>query len=156
MIPDRAVAHRQLPVRARPHAGERRGDYLRALTPAGAELEITGDSPPAAVVTDTPLVRALRDAGDLAFEPKQAWTNVADFTSRGIDAINFGPGATRYAHRRDELVEIASLESAYATLHRFLTDLTPCRSPPFSAARRPTRSCGSIRQQPTGGPPGSR
>ena len=46
---------------------------------------------------------------------------MADFTSRGIDAINFGPGATRYAHRRDELVEIASLETAYATLHRFLT-----------------------------------
>ena len=65
-------------------------------------------------------MRALRDAGDLRFEPKQAWTNVADFTTRGIDAINFGPGATRYAHRRDELVEIDSLVSVYETLHRFL------------------------------------
>ena len=120
VIPDRAVAtvnFRYAPDRTPEHAA----DYLRALTPAGATLEITGDSPPATVVTETPLVRALRDAGDLAFEPKQAWTNVADFTSRGIDAINFGPGATRYAHRRDELVEIASLETAYATLHRFLT-----------------------------------
>ncbi len=75
-------------------------------------MELTGDSPPATVVTDTPLVRALRDAGDLTFEPKQAWTNVADFTMRGIDAINFGPGGTRYAHRRDELVEIDALVSA--------------------------------------------
>jgi succinyl-diaminopimelate desuccinylase len=120
VIPDRAVAtlnFRYPPDRTPDEAAA----YLRSLTPAGAELEITGDSPPAAVVTDTPLVRALRDAGDLRFEPKQAWTNVADFTTRGIDAINFGPGATRYAHRRDELVEIEALVSAYVTLHRFLT-----------------------------------
>ena len=39
---------------------------------------------------------------------------MADFTSRGIDAVNFGPGATRYAHRRDERVEIEALERAYA------------------------------------------
>ena len=120
VIPDRAVAtlnFRYAPDRTPESAAE----YLRSLTPAGADLEITGDSPPATVVTDTPLVRALRDAGDLTFEPKQAWTNVADFTTRGIDAINFGPGATRYAHRRDELVQIDSLVTAYKTLLRFLT-----------------------------------
>ena len=120
VIPDRAVAtlnFRYAPDRTPESAAE----YLRSLTPAGADLEITGDSPPATVVTDTPLVRALRDAGDLTFEPKQAWTNVADFTTRGIDAINFGPGATRYAHRRDELVQIDSLVTAYETLLRFLT-----------------------------------
>jgi succinyl-diaminopimelate desuccinylase len=119
VIPDRAVAtlnFRYPPDRTPDEAAA----YLRSLTPAGAELEITGDSPPAAVVTDTPLVRALREAGELRFEPKQAWTNVADFTTRGIDAINFGPGATRYAHRRDELVEIDSLVSVYETLRRFL------------------------------------
>jgi succinyl-diaminopimelate desuccinylase len=120
VIPDRAVAtlnFRYPPDRTPESAAE----YLRSLTPEGAELELTGDSPPAAVVTDTPLVRALREAGDLRFEPKQAWTNVADFTARGIDAVNFGPGATRYAHRRDELVEIDALVSAYEILHRFLT-----------------------------------
>ncbi len=121
VIPDRAVAtlnFRYAPDRTPESAAE----YLRSLTPAGAELEITGDSPPATVVTDTPLLKALRDAGDLRIEPKQAWTNVADFTTRGIDAINFGPGATRYAHRRDELVEIEALVKAYETLYRFLTD----------------------------------
>ncbi len=119
VIPDRAVA--TLNFRYAPdRTPESAADYLHALTPAGAELEITSDSPPASVVTDTPLVRALRDAGDLAFEPKQAWTNVADFTTRGIDAINFGPGATRYAHRRDELVEIDALAAAYETLLAFL------------------------------------
>ncbi len=120
VIPDRVVAtlnFRYAPDRSPQSAAE----HLRALAPEGAELEITADSPPAAVVTDTPLVRGLRDAGGLAFEPKQAWTNVADFTTRGIDAINFGPGATRYAHRRDERVEISALVSAYETLLRFLS-----------------------------------
>ncbi len=119
VVPDLATAtvnFRYAPDRS----SESAAAYLRSLTPEGATLEITGDNPPAAVVTDTPLVRALREAGELAFEPKQAWTNVADFTSRGIDAINFGPGATRYAHRRDELVAVDALEQAYMTLRRFL------------------------------------
>ncbi len=120
VIPDRAVA--TLNFRYAPdRTPESAAAHLRSLTPAGAELEITGDSPPARVVTDSPLLRALRDAGDLAIEPKQAWTNVADFTTRGIDAVNFGPGATRYAHRRDELVEVDALVKAYDTLYRFLT-----------------------------------
>ncbi|MEI7759226.1 MAG: succinyl-diaminopimelate desuccinylase [Thermoleophilia bacterium] len=121
VIPDRTVA--TLNFRYAPdRSSESAAAYLHSLTPEGAELEITSDSPPATVVTDTPLVRALRDAGDLTFEPKQAWTNVADFTMRGIDAINFGPGGTRYAHRRDELVEIDALVTAYETLFRFLGD----------------------------------
>lgn len=119
VIPDRVTVtlnFRYAPDRTPASAAE----YLARLTPDGAELEITGDSPPASVVTDSALVTGLREAGNLTIEPKQAWTNVADFTTRGIDAINFGPGATRYAHRRDELVEIPALASAYETLLRFL------------------------------------
>jgi succinyl-diaminopimelate desuccinylase len=120
VIPDRVTANvnfRYAPDRS-PSSAEA---YLRALVPAGATFDHAGDSPPARVVTDSPLVQRLRAAGDLALEPKQAWTNVADFTSRGIDAVNFGPGATRYAHRRDEQVEIAALERAYVALWGFLT-----------------------------------
>jgi acetylornithine deacetylase/succinyl-diaminopimelate desuccinylase-like protein len=46
---------------------------------------------------------------------------VADFTSRGIDAVNLGPGATRYAHRRDERVEIAELVRTFDALWAFVT-----------------------------------
>jgi succinyl-diaminopimelate desuccinylase len=99
--------------------------YLHSLTPAGATLEISSNAPPARVVTDSSFVRALRAAGDLAIEPKQAWTNVADFTAKGIDAVNFGPGHTAYAHRQDELVEIDALVHVYETLDRFLG--TPIR-----------------------------
>ena len=120
VIPDRVEANvnfRYAPDRS-PASAEA---YLRSLLPEGATFEHAGDSPPARVVTDSPLVQRLRAADDLALEPKQAWTNVADFTSRGIDAVNFGPGATRYAHRRDEQVEIAALERAFTALWRFVT-----------------------------------
>ncbi|MGH3064989.1 MAG: succinyl-diaminopimelate desuccinylase [Gaiellaceae bacterium] len=94
--------------------------YLRSLAPGGATLEISSNAAPARVVTDAKLVRDLRAAGDLAIEPKQAWTNVADFTANGVDAVNLGPGHTAYAHREDERVEIDALVHAYETLRRFL------------------------------------
>jgi len=120
VIPDRVVAN--INFRYAPDRSPSSADaYLRSLVPDGATYEHAGDSPPARVVTDSPLVHRLRAAGDLALEPKQAWTNVADFTTRGIDAVNFGPGATRYAHRRDEQVEIAALEQAFTSLWRFVT-----------------------------------
>jgi succinyl-diaminopimelate desuccinylase len=120
VIPDRVTANvnfRFAPDRS-PSSAEA---YLRALLPDGASFELLGYAPPGRVVTDSPLVQRLRAAGELAVEPKQAWTNVADFTSRGIDAVNFGPGATRYAHRRDEQIEIAALERTYTALWGFLT-----------------------------------
>jgi succinyl-diaminopimelate desuccinylase len=120
VVPDRAVAHvnfRYAPDRSSADAGA----YLRSLLSDDVTVELTGDSPPARPDVDSPLVQALRAAGDLAIEPKQAWTNVADFSARGIPAVNFGPGATRYAHARDEQVETASLVRVYEVLHRFLT-----------------------------------
>ena len=88
---------------------------------AGREVEILSNSPAAHVPSlDRPLVAALRSAGDLEVQPKQAWTNVADFAARGLDAVNFGPGATRYAHAADERVAVAELERSYEALRRFL------------------------------------
>jgi len=120
VIPDRAVAHlnfRYSPDRT-PGSAEA---YVESLAPADAELEWAGHSPPARVVVDAPLVQRLQATGELPIEPKQAWTNVADFTSRGIDAVNFGPGGTRYAHARDEQVEVPALVRVFETLWRFLT-----------------------------------
>ena len=79
-----------------------------------------GNSPPAPVAADAPLVQALRAAGDLDVEPKQAWTHVADFAARGLDAINFGPGATRFAHTprragRDRRARAAATRALRAT-----------------------------------------
>jgi succinyl-diaminopimelate desuccinylase len=117
VVPDEAVATVNLryPPDRTPAEAE---ELLRSLVPTDTSVEITGNSPPGHVSVDAPLVRSLESAGSFSIEPKQAWTNVADFTARGIPAVNFGPGATHYAHRRDELVEIASLERAYDALRR--------------------------------------
>lgn len=119
VVPDRATA--TLSLRYPPDRTPAQAEaHLRSLLPAEATLEVVGNSPPARVVADSPLVAALLAAGARGVEPKLAWTNVADFTQNGIDAVNFGPGHPRYAHRRDELVEIAGLVHAYETLRRFL------------------------------------
>jgi succinyl-diaminopimelate desuccinylase len=117
VVPDRAAAtvNMRYPPDRSPADAEA---LLRSLVPTDAEVEVLGNSPPGAVAVDAPLVQELRAAAETTIEPKQAWTNVADFTSRGVPAVNFGPGATRYAHARDELVEIQALERAYLALRR--------------------------------------
>lgn len=92
---------------------------LRELVPHG-ELEILSNSPAAPPALSNPHTARLRKlVPDVA--PKQAWTPVAQFAERGIDAINYGPGATAYAHKQDEQIPIENLERAYETLRRFLT-----------------------------------
>ena len=86
----------------------------------GRDVGILANSPPAHVALHSPAVERLRAAGGFAVEPKQAWTNVADFAARGLDAVNLGPGATRYAHAVDERVEIAELERTFSALQSFL------------------------------------
>ena len=92
---------------------------LAALIPRG-EIEILSDSPSAPPALDNPRVSKLRALVPIV-KPKQAWTPVAQFAEQGIDAINFGPGATAYAHRVDEQVPIANLERCYETLREFLS-----------------------------------
>jgi succinyl-diaminopimelate desuccinylase len=116
VIPARAEANvnfRYAPDRS-PESAEAR---IRELFPAA---EITSHSPPAHVAAQSPLVQELRAAGSFALEPKQAWTNVADFAARGLDAVNLGPGGTRYAHAADERVEVGELERTFTALQRFL------------------------------------
>jgi succinyl-diaminopimelate desuccinylase len=119
VIPARAEAilnFRYAPDRTPESAVER----VRELVGADVDVEILANSPPAHVALRSPLVEQLRAVGGFEVQPKQAWTNVADFAARGLDAINLGPGATRYAHAVDERVEISELERTYETLQRFL------------------------------------
>ena len=118
VIPARAEAtinYRYAPDRTPDSAEER----IRALV--GGELEILSNSPPAHVALGSALVERLRESGGFEVQPKQAWTNVADFAARGLDAVNFGPGATRYAHAIDERIEIAALGRCFEALQRFLS-----------------------------------
>ena len=95
---------------------------LRELVPAG-ELHVLHNSPAAVPALTNPRVARLRElVPDVA--PKQAWTPVAQFAEQGIDAINYGPGATAYAHKVDEQIPIANLHTAYDTLARFVSPLS--------------------------------
>ncbi|HEY2544062.1 MAG TPA: M20/M25/M40 family metallo-hydrolase [Gaiellaceae bacterium] len=91
---------------------------LRELLPAG-EIELLSLSPSAPPALGNARVERLRELVPVV-KPKQAWTPVAQFAEQGIDAINFGPGATAYAHRVDEQVPIANLERSYEVLREFL------------------------------------
>jgi succinyl-diaminopimelate desuccinylase len=120
VIPDEVVCHvnyRYAPNRS-PASAE---TELQEFVGAASSLDIIGNAPPARVVTDSKLVDRLRVASAAPLEPKQAWTNVAEFSAVGIDAINFGPGAPEYAHRADEKVDIDALTKSFTSLQRFLT-----------------------------------
>ncbi len=105
---------RYAPGRTRQDAESR----LRELVPDG-ELEILSNSPSAPPALANPLASRLRElVPEVA--PKQAWTPVAQFAEQGIDAINYGPGATAYAHKRDEQIAVTSLERCFDTLRTFL------------------------------------
>jgi len=117
VIPARGEAvvnFRYAPDRTPAEAAER----VRELV--GRDVEILSNAGAAHVARHAPAVERLRVSGGFDVQPKQAWTNVADFAARGLDAVNLGPGATRYAHAVDERVEIAELERTYAALRAFL------------------------------------
>jgi succinyl-diaminopimelate desuccinylase len=130
VVPDRveaSVNFRYAPTQT-PAGAEARLREL--LGPGDLELEILGNAPPGPVVAGNPNVTRLRAAGDLTVGPKQAWTPVAEFAMAGLDAVNFGPGDPRYAHRSDERIETSALVRSYEVLRAFLsgTDAEEARS----------------------------
>jgi succinyl-diaminopimelate desuccinylase len=119
VVPDECVV--ELNMRYAPGTSAQDAEAeLRALCEPHGELAIDGNAPSGAVPQGNALVSRLVEAGGLATEPKQAWTPVAEFALAGVDAINFGPGTPRFAHRRDEQVEVAALVESYTILERFL------------------------------------
>jgi succinyl-diaminopimelate desuccinylase len=109
--------YRYAPGRSRDEAEAR----LRGLVPHG-EVEVLSNSPSAPPALANLLAQRLIELGQLDVAPKQAWTPVAQFAEQGIDAVNFGPGATAYAHKRDERIPVANLERCFETLQTFLAD----------------------------------
>lgn len=118
VIPDRVTV--ELSFRYAPdRTAEEAVAELARLVDGNGSLRVVSNSPPGAVTLDSPLVHRLRAAGDFRIEPKQAWTNVAEFSAVGLDAVNLGPGATRYAHKRDEQVAVAEIARTFDALRRF-------------------------------------
>jgi succinyl-diaminopimelate desuccinylase len=121
VIPDTVTAHvnlRYAPTHT-PGEAEARLRELLSIDPQ-VEVEVLSNARPGPVTLSNPLVERLRTAGGLPVRPKQAWTPVAEFAEVGVDAVNFGPGDPRYAHRDDERVEIPALIRSHEVLLSFL------------------------------------
>jgi succinyl-diaminopimelate desuccinylase len=115
VIPDRAEAHLNYRYAPGTSAAEAE-DRVLSLFGEGVEVEIFSNAPSGAVPSPAnPVVARLRALG-LPWEPKQAWTPVAEFALAGVDAVNFGPGEPRFAHTRDEQVAVDALVRSYEVL----------------------------------------
>lgn len=126
VVPDRVeltVNHRFAPDRSLEQAlAEVRGLVGEDLDEsAGDEFELLDQSPPAPPALDHPMLASLVASTGQPPRAKLGWTDVAFFAVAGIPATNFGPGDPTLAHSRDERVERASLDAAYAALHRLVT-----------------------------------
>ncbi len=93
------------------------------LVAGRADIELTDLSPAALPSASHPLVRALIASGVRSVEPKQAWTDVARFSARGIAAVNFGPGENAQAHQKNESTSLALVHEGYAITARWLQSI---------------------------------
>ncbi len=101
--------------------------YIRGLVADEADVTFTDLSPAALPSGSHPLVEALVKAGVTAVEPKQAWTDVARFSTLGIPAVNFGPGESAQAHQKNESTDTGLLLQGYRILLAWLTNI-PAKS----------------------------
>lgn len=85
-----------------------------------ADVEVVDRAPPAPPHADDPTVAAFVASVGAEVAGKQAWTDVARFTARGVPALNYGPGATAQAHQRGEWVAVDAMVAAHQRLARFL------------------------------------
>jgi succinyl-diaminopimelate desuccinylase len=88
---------------------------------ADVDVEVVDRAPPAPPRREDPVVDAFISAVGAAVAGKQAWTDVARFTERGVPALNYGPGATAQAHQRGEWVPIDAMVDARRRLAEFLS-----------------------------------
>ena len=119
VVPDRAVLtvnHRFAPDRTPAEAEA----FARGLLAEADEVDVTDMSVAAPPSLNHPLLASL--ARRVAQPPngKLGWTDVARFAARGIPATNFGPGDPKVAHHREERVERAQIERAFAILRDLL------------------------------------
>ncbi len=134
VVPDRLM----LNVNARFAPGRTSSEALSDLVGVVgdlAEIKVTDSAPSGTVYLDHPLIEPWRLRRGLEMAPKQAWTDVARFTERGIPAVNFGPGETSQAHQAGEWCSIDSLEHAFSALWDFFTNPLPTHGSDVPLAR---------------------
>jgi succinyl-diaminopimelate desuccinylase len=92
---------------------------LQAVGAAADEVVITDRAAGGAVPADNVHFDRLAELVG-ATEAKQGWTDVARLSSRGIDAVNYGPGSVAEAHQATESIAVEHLDTAFDVMRRFL------------------------------------
>jgi len=105
---------------ADPHATSAAAIEAVKMMAPEAEIEILDVAPPGPVPAENPILEHLKQHAQLPIAAKEAWTDVGRLATYGIDAINFGPGATAQAHQAGEWIETEALARAYELLQRVL------------------------------------
>jgi succinyl-diaminopimelate desuccinylase len=113
------VNHRFAPGKGYGDVRRRFEELLARFGEGSAAFEIADYAPSGPVALANPILRRFLAAG-VEVRPKQAWTDVARFAERGVDAANFGPGTPAQAHQSDEWAKLALLEECYERLSAFL------------------------------------
>jgi succinyl-diaminopimelate desuccinylase len=121
VVPERLMINVNLRFAPGRTAGDAERD-LRELVRDDADVEVIDHAPAGAVYLGHPLIEPWRAREEIPIACKQAWTDVARFTERGIPAVNFGPGETAQAHQAGEWCSIDSLEFAYGALWSFFAE----------------------------------
>ena len=102
---------------------ERAQRDIEALVADRAQIDWRDLSPAAPPHASHPLVQKLREAGVVAVEPKQAWTDVARFATLGVPAVNYGPGENAQAPQRNEWTSVKKIGEGRAIVARWLRSI---------------------------------
>ncbi|HSG79405.1 MAG TPA: peptidase dimerization domain-containing protein, partial [Acidimicrobiia bacterium] len=95
---------------------------LREVSAVADDITIVDRAPAAPIPAGNPHFARLESVSGAVATGKQAWTDVARLTQRGVPAVNYGPGETAQAHQRTESVAIGNLDVAFDAMRRFLTE----------------------------------
>lgn len=95
-------------------------DAVADLVGGRADIEVVDAAPAGPPRRNAVLVEAFLASVGGVVEPKQAWTDVARFSSVGVPALNYGPGLTAQAHQAGEYVPEENVRQARALLADFL------------------------------------
>jgi succinyl-diaminopimelate desuccinylase len=124
VVPDTCalvVNRRFAPAYSAEEAREQVEALLAGPEGGGADrVEVLQAQPAAPPNLANPLVADFVEGLELPVRPKLGWTDVARFASRGVPAVNFGPGDPTISHSAGELVTREGVERCHRVLARFV------------------------------------
>jgi succinyl-diaminopimelate desuccinylase len=123
VVPDRArctLNHRVAPDRTKDEAFAWLVEFLCDVTETGDTVRLDDWAPPAVPSLSNERLASLVALTGEAARGKVGWTDVATFAEMNVPATNFGAGDPLLAHRSDEFVTSAQLDTFASVLASWL------------------------------------